>query len=123
MEKRKSKPPPAAGKVSVRRTVSDPAARLATPQTIGKSKLGSDKQPSATKSGRNSGATGQKQSVSRASSNAKKELEKLERIAVANTSFSVLVLVLVAVVKWRKIKKKPLTKAMSLPVGKSSMPG
>jgi len=120
MEKRRSKP--AVVKSKVRRSVSDPAARLTSPVDSVKSAGSSSNRQPAIPNSKSSVSAAQKQAVtvSRPTSKAEKELEESESTAITNTSFTVLVRVLVAATKWRKMLKETttksaLTKSLSLP--------
>jgi len=111
---------PATCKTPMRRSMSAPAV-LATFQTTGKSRLGSKMRPSIPNSKRLILA-GLKLNVavSRTRSVIVNETEKLERLTIANASFTVLVRVVITAMRWRKFvrkatKKSILTKTMSLP--------
>jgi len=118
MENKKSKP--AASKSHARRTVSNPATK---PTSLQGSVKQSSNQQQSTAHSKKAVAAAQKQgvAVSRPTSKVEKdELEKLDQITIPNTSFTVLVRVVVAASKWIKIIKEstakpPLSKSLSLP--------
>ena len=123
MENKKTKPAP--NKPRVTRSVSDSVSKLPAPRGSVKLKLSlSSQQQSTTRTGKKSVTVTRKHSadapLSRPTSKVVTETEIQEWPTMPNSSFTVLVRVLMAAAKWLKIVKKdftkrPLAKALSLP--------